>query len=166
LTDTCDTQPAHIRSGRPQWCRTDAGSSRIGGSQDGDKGVCHGCRYAPRSATPAAMHCLIELVDEDAMRRSEIARAPAQWVRKVALLGQQRRNSRRRPRRRGIWRLRSRDERSSGCLGPRHYAQAAIRPVRTNGDPPKKHCVGSRHPVKPVFRPCTRSGYNQASERE
>jgi len=71
LSDTCDTQPAHIRSGRPQWCRTGAGSSRIGRSgaprsrigcsQACDQGVCHGCRHTPRSATPAACIVLLSL---------------------------------------------------------------------------------------------------------
>jgi len=121
LSDAHNKQPAHARSGRPQWCRTGAGSSRIGRSQAGDQGVCHGCRYAPRSATPAAIHCLIELVDEHAMRRSEVARAPAQWVRKVALRGQQRGNSRRRPRRRGICHRRPRGKRCFDCLCPRYY---------------------------------------------
>jgi len=64
-------------------------SSRIGRSQAGDKGVCHGCRYAPRSATPAAMHCLIKLVDESAMRQSEVVCAPAQRVRRLALRGRE-----------------------------------------------------------------------------
>jgi len=109
------------------------------------------------------MHCLIKLVDKEAMRQSEVARAPAQWVRKVALLDQQRGNSRRKPHRQGIWRRESRGESPFDFLDPRHYAQAAIRPVRANGDPLQKDCVGSRHPVKLVFRPCSRSGYNQAS---
>jgi len=33
---------------------------------------------ARHARSPAAMHCLIKFADEDAMRRSEVARAPAQ----------------------------------------------------------------------------------------
>jgi len=87
LSDAHNKQPAHAQSERPYWSRAGTPSSRIGHSQAGDKGVCYGCRYTPRSATPAAMHRHIKLADEEAMRQSEVARARAQRVQRETAVG-------------------------------------------------------------------------------